>query len=138
MKCLIKIPIPRRKKNRSIQVMDDLNITIPAKPKRRLLPNDFEVSTWDKLKPYFEELKNRPVCSKQELLDWMSDRSELEAVLSEDAGWRYIKMTIDTTDEALAESYRTFVTEIHPHSAAYQDLFNRKFVESEFSKFYIK
>lgn len=134
MKCLIKIPIPRRKKNRSIQVMDDINITIPAKPKRRLLPNDFEVSTWDKLKPYFEELKNRPICSKQELLDWMSDRSELEAVLSEDAGWRYIKMTIDTTDEALAESYRTFVTEIHPHSAAYQDLFNRKFVESEFSK----
>jgi len=114
--------------------MSTSSITIPSRPVRRLLPDDLRVTNWEAIKPFFEELKEREITSMESLLRWMSDRSELEAVLSEDAGWRYIKMTIDTANEELSEAYKFYVTEIHPHTAGFEDLFNKKFIQSEQSK----
>ena len=56
------------------------------------------------------------------------DRSELDAVMEENAAWRYIKMTVDTSNESLTKDYTFFVTEIQPKAAPYEDLLNKKMV----------
>ena len=85
------------------------SITIPTRPTRKFLPENLVIDSWEKLEPFYEELKSRSISTKEELKNWLLDRSELEAVLEEDAGWRYIKMTIDTSNKDLSEAYNFFV-----------------------------
>ncbi len=101
---------------------------------RHFLPADFTVTTWEALEPYFLNLKERPINSVAELEDWLRDMSELEAVVSEDACWRQIKMTCDTANPALEAAYNFFVMEIQPKIQPYADALNKKFVASPYLK----
>ena len=74
------------------------------KLQRHFIPADFVVTTWDNLEPFFKELLDRTIASKQDLEQWLKDMSELEAIVSEDACWRQIKMTCDTTDKTLEDA----------------------------------
>ena len=103
--------------------------TLPQRPQRQYLPEDFAVTTWEGLKPYFEELLARDLPDAAALRRWFQDRSELEAMLSEDAGWRYIRMTTHTDDEEASRRYQEFVQEIQPPLAPYSDQLNRKALE---------
>lgn len=103
-------------------------MAVVEKTPRNFLPDNLEISSWDDLKAIYEELVNRSIPAKSDLENWLNDLSELEAVLEENVAWRYIKMTIDTTDEAAANSYQQFVTEIQPHIAPYGDQLNKKLV----------
>lgn len=114
------------------QNMQSTELQLPTKDKRRFLPDNFIIDSWEKLASYFEELKNRELNNTNELEEWLKDRSELEAVIEEDMAWRYIKMNIDTTDEKLAESFNFFITEIEPKIAPYDNGFNLKLVNSEY------
>lgn len=100
--------------------------------KRQYLPQDFTISTWDQLKGYFEELSQRPIDSAAAYRQLLRDISELESMVSEDMAWRYIKMTCDTTNEALEAAYIDFVTNIQPNIAPFEDLLNKKINESPF------
>lgn len=100
--------------------------------KRQYRSPDFKITTWDNLKPLFEELKNRSINSVADLKQWMKDHSELEAVLNEDGAWRYIKMTCNTQDEQLQESFNYFVTEIEPHISPYSNDLNKKLIDCAF------
>ncbi len=102
------------------------------KNNRSFVANDLNISTWDSIKVYFENLVQRTIATKEEFIQWLEDKSELEAVIEEDAAWRYIKMTIDTRDEALNEAYTFFVTKIEPELAPYADLLNKKMVASPY------
>jgi oligoendopeptidase F len=104
------------------------------KQKRHFLPGDFTVTTWEALEPYFKALLEREIRSKEELEQWLKDMSEVEAAVSEDACWRQIRMTCDTTDKALEEAFTYFCMEIQPKLQPYADKLNRKFVENEFTK----
>jgi oligoendopeptidase F len=108
------------------------SLEIPAKPKRKFLPQNIDFSSWENLKPYFEELTNRNITSVPELENWLQDRSELEAVLEEELGWRYIRMTIDTTNKDFQEAYNSFVENIEPNVAPYSDKFDKKLLSSPF------
>lgn len=101
---------------------------------RHYLPAGFEVTTWDVLEPYFKELLERPINSSADMEQWLKDMSELEAVISEDACWRQIKMTCDTENKSLEEAFVFFVTEIQPKIQPYADLLNRKLIENPFTK----
>jgi oligoendopeptidase F len=101
---------------------------------RHYLPEDFTISTWETLEPYFKELLERPLTNKSELEKWLKDSSELEAVISEDACWRQIKMTCDTENKALEEAFVFFVTQIQPNIQPYADKLNRKLVDSPLTK----
>ena len=70
--------------------------TDTARPPRHYLPEDFQVTDWPALEPFFQELQHRPIADAAGLERWLLDRSELESVLSEDLAWRYIRMTCDT------------------------------------------
>src|SRR4051794_27732061 len=104
------------------------------KLERQYVPADFAITDWGSLEPYFQELVERPIDSREELEKWMKDMSELEAVVSEDACWRQIRMTCDTTDKALEESFTFFCMEIQPKLQPYADLLNRKLIENPFTK----
>jgi oligoendopeptidase F len=97
---------------------------------RQFLPEDYTVTTWDSLEPYFKDLLERPLNTKADLEKWLHHMSELEAVVSEDACWRQIKMTCDTENKALEEAFVFFVTEIQPKIQPYADKLNKKLVES--------
>ena len=101
---------------------------------RSFLPEDFTITTWDKLEPYFKELLERPVNSQKDLEKWLKDISELEAVVSEDACWRQINMTCDTENKSLEEAFNFFCMHIQPHIQPYADQINRKLVANPFTK----
>lgn len=101
----------------------------PQRPKRRYIPEGLTF-TWDVLGPLFDELLHRVISTPDSLQQWVEDISELEAVLSEETGWRYIRMSIDTKDDSARNAYEYLVTEIDPKVAPYSDRFNRKLLES--------
>lgn len=100
--------------------------------KRHYLSPDFKITSWENLKPILEELKARPINSLEELKQWLRDHSEVDAVISEDGAWRYIKMTCNTQDEKLQDDFNFFVTEIEPHISPYTNDLNKKLVECPF------
>jgi len=108
------------------------NLTIPKRKPRVYLADDFKVESWETLQPYFEELKTRDIHRVAELEKWMQDRSELESVLSEDLGWRYIRMTCDTQNEETTQAFQYFVSEIEPKIAPYDHELNLKLMHSPY------
>ncbi len=106
--------------------------SIPQRPPRQFLSESFQVKTWVELKPYFDKLLERTISSAADLRQWFQDRSELESAISEDLGWRYIKMTCYTEDKALLDKYQDFVQNIQPEIAPVSDQLNRKAAESPY------
>ena len=101
---------------------------------RRFLPAGFTLTTWEALEPWFRQLLDRPLGSKEALEQWLKDSSELEAVISEDACWRQVRMTCDTENKELEEAFNYFYLEIAPKMQPLADLLNRKLVDCPFTK----
>ena len=110
------------------------DISLPPKPLRHFLPQQLIIDSWNKIEPFFKDLKERSISSIRELEKWLQDKSELESIVSEEYGWRYIKMTCDTTNQQLTDSFNFFVSEIEPHIAPYHNALNIKLVESPYLK----
>ena len=100
------------------------------KPVRHFLPDNYILTDWKSLEPYFQELEQRPLDTRVALEQWLLDMSELEAVLSEDACWRQIRMTCDTENKSLEEAFNYFCMEIQPKIQPYADRLNRRLVEN--------
>src|SRR6478609_4395353 len=109
-------------------------LSIPTRPHRQFLPEDFKVSSWEELKPYFDKLLSFKIDLEASLVTWLRHRSELESVISEDAGWRYIRMTCFTENEEYRNSYQDFVQNIQPNIAPISDELNKKAMSSPFLK----
>ncbi|MFC2125367.1 M3 family oligoendopeptidase [Bacteroidota bacterium] len=105
---------------------------LAQKHKRAFLSDNFKVTDWESLKPYFEELVGRDIDSVEALQNWLLDRSELESIVAEDAGWRYIRMTCDTTNNEYIEQYQYFIREIEPETAPYANELNKKVLDSPY------
>ncbi len=102
------------------------------RPKRKFLPENFSVTDWSALKPYFDNLLARDLNSSAALRQWLHDRSELESVISEDMAWRYINMTRYTENQDYNKRYEDFVVNIQPQIAPVSDQLNKKAAASEF------
>ncbi|MBL7728918.1 MAG: M3 family oligoendopeptidase, partial [Dinghuibacter sp.] len=102
------------------------------KKKRQFIPEQFSLTDWASLEPWYKQLLEREPASAQQLEQWLADCSELEAAISEDACWRQIRMTCDTENKALEEAFNYFCLEIQPHIDAYSDQLNKKLVNSPF------
>jgi oligoendopeptidase F len=107
-------------------------VDVPKRPTRTFLPEDFAVSTWEKLQPYFDTLLKAELNSVENLRTWLQQRSELESVISEDMAWRYINMTCYTENEAYSKAYQDFVLNIQPQMAPVSDQLNKKVAASQF------
>lgn len=102
------------------------------KKSRQFLPEDFVVEDWDQIKPYYDNLLDREINSSEELERWFENKSELESVLSESLGWRYIKMTTDTNNQVNRERFNFFISQIEPHTAPFTDKLNKKVIGNPF------
>ena len=103
------------------------------KLERQFVPADFVMSDWKSLEPFFKDLTERPLNSRADLEKWLKDMSEAEAVVSEDACWRQIRMTCDTNEKSFEEAFNFFCLEIQPKLQPYADKLNRKLVESPYT-----
>jgi oligoendopeptidase F len=103
------------------------------KLKRNYLPENLIITDWGSIEPYFKELLERKITSKEELEKWLKDMSELEAMINEDSCWRQIKMTCDTTDKKLEESFNYFYTQIQPRIQPYAFALNKKLINCSFT-----
>lgn len=96
---------------------------------RQFLPNDFTITEWPALEPWFQKLLDRPLATLPDLEQWIRDYNELDAVISEDVCWRQIKMTCDTENKELEAAFTFFMMEIQPKIQPYADQLNRKLVD---------
>jgi oligoendopeptidase F len=103
-----------------------------SKVRRNYLPADFVITDWAGLEPHFIELSERKINNAEALEKWLQDVNELEAVVSEDACWRQIRMTCDTANKELEEAFNFFYLEIQPQIQPYSDVLNKKLVDSPF------
>jgi oligoendopeptidase F len=99
---------------------------------RKFIAEDLKINAWEDIKSYFDNLLSRELNTKADFEKWLEDRSELDAVLEEDMAWRYIRMSIDTTNETFSAAYNLFVTKIQPELAPLDDQLNRKLVDCPF------
>ena len=101
---------------------------------RHFLPENFSITNWESLEPWFKNLLDRELNSKKDLAQWLKDISELEAVVSEDACWRQIKMTCDTENKELEKAFIFFMMEIQPKAQPYADKLNKKLIDCPYTK----
>jgi oligoendopeptidase F len=95
---------------------------------RQFVPANFVVTDWSSLEPFFKTLLEKNIDTKADLEQWLKDQSELEALVSEDACWRQIRMTCDTENKSLEEAFAFFCMEIQPKIQPYADALNKKLV----------
>jgi oligoendopeptidase F len=101
-------------------------VEVPKRPLRKFLPENFAVTSWESLKPFFNNLLERDLQSVNDLKKWFLDRSELESVISEDLAWRYIRMTCYTENKDYLNAYQDFIQNIQPQMAPVSDQLNKK------------
>ncbi len=112
--------------------MQESKLIIPTKRPRNFVSQDFQLNNWSGLKPYLENLQSRNLNSLDELLQWLKDRSELEAVLAEEVRWRYIRMTTDTENKDYTAAYRAFVQDIEPKATPVFNLLDKKLAACQY------
>ena len=95
---------------------------------RNYIPKDFTITVWEKLQPFFSDLEKRNITSVNDLENWLKDYNELGAVVSENMAWRYIKMTCDTANEEIRNSFNDFITNIEPNISPISNTLNKKLV----------
>ncbi len=99
---------------------------------RQYLPSQLVITSWKDIEVFFKELLERELSSAADLKKWLIDRSELEAVLEEDLGWRYIKRSCDTANEEYANAFILFVNEIQPLISPQSNALDLKLLASPF------
>ncbi len=109
------------------------SIEIPQRAKRRFLAENFNTATWAEIEPYFQQLSDREINSEKDLLNWLKDWSELEAVLEENSRWIYVKTSIDTTDEKAKADLANLYQHIYPFVMARMNELEKKFIACPFT-----
>ena len=110
------------------------NHTTPLQKRQRTyLPDEFKLSVWSKVRPYFNELLHREIQSVEDLEKWLLDRSELVAIIREEFNWRYINISRDTEDQEATELYEYGVQELSPKIAPLTNQLNEKLLNCPFT-----
>ncbi len=106
--------------------------TTNVQSKRTYLPTSLKITSWQVVEHYYQDLKSREINSITDLNNWLLNRSELESVLQEDLGWRYIRMTCDTQNKDFEDAFNFYITDIEPHCAQYTQELNLKLLASPY------
>jgi len=111
-----------------------INLEVPTIQikKRHYLPQEFDLKTWDDIKPFYEELNSRQITSVHELEKWLSERNELEDYLAENVAWRYINYTRNTEDLEIRDRYLFFINQIKPQISPFANLLDKKLLDSPY------
>ena len=107
---------------------------IATKRKRIFLPKDFRIDTWANLEIFYKLLLARSINSLEELQEWLHNRSELESVVSEELGWRYIRMSCATDSKEYRDSFNSFIQDIEPNIAPISNKLDEKVIKCPFTE----
>ena len=99
---------------------------------RKFIPNTMSIQTWLDIKPFYDDLAAREIKDSKDLQEFISNHSELSAIVSEDLAWRYIKMTCNTQDKNALEKYQYFVSEIEPQISPIENKLLKKLIDCPF------
>lgn len=99
---------------------------------RQFLPNDFSLETWETLEPYYKDLADRDISNQESFEKWIQDWDELYAVVSENMRLKYIKTSIDTTDEDAKKALEYYYVNIDPLLKPWENKLQHKFNNSPF------
>lgn len=83
-------------------------------PTSDFVPEILDGTKWENIEPLLNQLLEREVNSRDELEQWILDRSELEAAIGESGANTYIDMTCDTGSEDKQAAYTSFITTVVP------------------------
>lgn len=105
-------------------------MNIPKPLQRQFLPKNFKVTTWNTLQPYFNELLKRPIYTLLDLEQWILDWNELQMVIRNEYGWRYIYVSGDSQNDTYLKALQYLTQQIFPKIAPFSDQLNHKLVNS--------
>ncbi|MBK9762667.1 MAG: M3 family oligoendopeptidase [Flavobacteriales bacterium] len=97
------------------------------------LPDGVVLDTTERIEPHYQTLYDRALPDGPALEQWLLDWSDLDAALSEEGAWRYIRMTQDTRDNQAGERYERFTLEVQPFVETWTDRLNRKLAAVPFA-----
>lgn len=100
--------------------------------KRNFIPETLKVEDWKDVSSYYTELSERTIGNKEDLLRWMADRSELDAIVDDEYRWRYIHQTCDTENEVYKSAYERFIQDIMPNWMNTSNTLNKKIAAAPF------
>lgn len=78
------------------------------------VPASFDGTRFESIEPLVQALLQRPIASKDELVRWLIDRSDLDAACSEAGANLYIAMTCNTEDQGVQSAYARYIEEVAP------------------------
>jgi oligoendopeptidase F len=84
------------------------------RPVRQWLPSQFRLHGWETVLPYVEVLRTAEWRSFSDFHQWLRRLNELEAVISEEAAWSFIRFTQNTQDQESKHTYERYIEEIQP------------------------
>jgi len=100
--------------------------------KRQFVPDELTVNSWNDVEHYYSKLLEINFSSKDDLLQWMHNRSELDAIVDEEYRWRYIHQTCDTENETYKQVYENFIQDIMPNWMNISNQLNKKLADSSY------
>jgi oligoendopeptidase F len=103
---------------------------LPVYQKRIFVPENADLTDLAVVVGLHEKLEAQPINSVKELEQWLIERSELDAALSQSGSILYIRMTCQTDDPKHAESYSRFIESIPPAIKPINDRLNHKYVRA--------
>ncbi|HLP43231.1 MAG TPA: M3 family oligoendopeptidase [Fibrobacteria bacterium] len=95
---------------------------------RSYVDPEADLSGWEGIKPYLDELRARSLPNRESLLKWIRDFAEVSDVVGEEGSRLYIAMTCFTQDEEKQKAYIRFVETVEPAMAPIIDELNRKII----------
>jgi len=98
----------------------------------RYLPQDFDITQWDGVKAYYEQLCALEPQNREELISLIEKASEIQNALSDELSWRYIRMTINADDEALSNAYNDFYGNVYAQTDPFKDSIRKIYANSPF------
>ncbi|MFK7774177.1 MAG: hypothetical protein AB8F94_18645 [Saprospiraceae bacterium] len=110
------------------------NPTHPNLRQRTYLPNEFKITVWSKMRPYFHELLRRDIKSYKDLEKWILDQHELTHVIQEEFDYRKNNHFIyQTEDQRVAELYEYAVQELFPKITPFEKQLDEKLSMCKFA-----
>ena len=112
----------------------DSSTTLIAQNERSFMPSSFQVEDWDGIASFYIELNDRPIETQEQFEQWLKDWDELYAVVSEDMRLKYIKTSIDTTDETAKKKLESYYIDIDPKIKPWENKLQKRFEASSFKE----
>lgn len=103
---------------------------LPSFQPRTFVPKDADLSDVKVVTGLYEQLYLRAIKSTLELEQFVFDRSELEAAVSQKGSILYIYMTCQTDDPKRANDYKQFIETVVPAIKPLDDRLNHKFLKA--------